>query len=308
MDGLILFSHGSLLCGAGETLRAHATRLRARGDFAVVEVGYMNYSAPTFAEAVARCAASGVTRAFIMPYFLVPGKFVSVDLPRHLAAAREVRPEMAFVVAEPLGFHEGLADALLEMAASARPSPFWRENLRRAADFCQADPRCPLYHTPSCPAARVPLAPARKNAEAPPLIEDRKSKIENPESPVALLVMVHGSPRPAANTPMHQVVEKVRARGIYPIVEVGFMECNEPDIPTAIAACVAQGAARIVAVPYFLHTGHHVAADLPTLLEEAQARYPTVEFRLGDFVGRSPCVTGILAERAAQARCVGVGS
>ena len=118
----------------------------------------------------------------------------------------------------------------------------------------------------------------------------------------ALLVMVHGSPRPVANEEMFRVVERVRERGVFDHVEVGFMECNTPDIPDAVDACVAAGAGRIVAVPYFLHTGTHVAEDLPVLLEEAQARYTHVEFAMGRYLGASPCLTEILADRAAIIR------
>ena len=117
----------------------------------------------------------------------------------------------------------------------------------------------------------------------------------------ALLVMVHGSPKPEANADMYRVVEEVKARGEFEIVEVGFMECNEPTIPDGIEACVTQGAERVVAVPYFLHTGTHVADDLPTLLEEAQAHHSHVEFAMGRYLGASPRLTDILAERAACA-------
>ena len=115
----------------------------------------------------------------------------------------------------------------------------------------------------------------------------------------ALLVMVHGSPRPVANEDMFKVVEVVKERRAFDIVEVGFMECNEPTIPDAIAACVAQGAGRVVAVPYFLHTGTHVADDLPTLLDEAKERHPGIEFSMGRYIGTSPILTDILADRAA---------
>ncbi len=117
----------------------------------------------------------------------------------------------------------------------------------------------------------------------------------------ALLVMVHGSPRPIANTDMFTVVDVVRQRGLYPVVEVGFMECNEPSIPDAIARCIEQGAERVVAVPYFLHTGNHVTDDLPTLLQEAQARYPCVDFLMGDYLGHDPLLADIILERAAEA-------
>jgi len=121
----------------------------------------------------------------------------------------------------------------------------------------------------------------------------------------ALVVLVHGSPRPVANADMFAVVEAFKARpdarAAFPVVEVGFMECNEPTIPDAIDRCVAQGAQRVVAVPYFLHTGTHVCDDLPTLLEEAQTRHPGVTFALGDYVGLSPRLTDLLARRAEEA-------
>jgi sirohydrochlorin ferrochelatase len=118
----------------------------------------------------------------------------------------------------------------------------------------------------------------------------------------ALLVMVHGSPRPQSNVDMYAVVDDVRARGNFPIVQVGFMECNEPDIPDAINKCVEQGATSVVAVPYFLHTGNHVADDLPTLLEAAQARYSDVEFTMGDFLGRDEAIADVVVDRVREAR------
>lgn len=120
----------------------------------------------------------------------------------------------------------------------------------------------------------------------------------------ALLVMVHGSPRPASNRDMYAVVEELRGRNLYFLVEVGFLECNEPSISEAIRNCVEQGAERVIAVPYFLHTGNHVADDLPTLLEAAQAQYPTVEFLMGDYLGHDPHIADVLMTRVAEAQPV----
>jgi sirohydrochlorin cobaltochelatase len=101
---------------------------------------------------------------------------------------------------------------------------------------------------------------------------------------------------------MFRVIEALKLRpeaaARFPIVEVGFMECNEPSIPEAIDLCVSRGARSIRAVPYFLHTGNHVCEDLPTLLEEAQNRHPDVDFLLGDYIGLSPALTDLLAKRA----------
>ena len=64
---IILFSHGSLLCGAGETLRQLAERMQARGDADWVRVGYLNYSEPAFEDTFARCVQDGATRITIAP-------------------------------------------------------------------------------------------------------------------------------------------------------------------------------------------------------------------------------------------------
>jgi sirohydrochlorin cobaltochelatase len=244
MDAVILFAHGSLLGGAGEALQAHAERLRARGVAPCVEVGYLNYSEPPFADAVAKCVAAGADRILVTPYFLVPGKFVKVDLPQAVAAVRADYPQVQFVIAEAIGFDEALADVLIASARKAAP-------------------------------------------------------LDAGDAKEALLVMVHGSPRPVANEDMFRVVEVIRQRGVFPIIAVGFLECNAPTIAEAIDSCVAQGATRVLAVPYFLHTGTHVMEDLPELLAAGRQRHPEVEFRLGDYLGRSERLTDIFAARIA---------
>jgi sirohydrochlorin ferrochelatase len=151
MHALILFSHGSLLCGAVEALEAHAARLRERGAFDAVEIGYLNYSEPAFADTVRDLAERGVRHITIAPYFLISGYFVTKSLPEALAPVQATYPELTFRVADALGYDETLADALLESALNARPAEYWRGPLARAANACRPFPDCPLYGTPSCP-------------------------------------------------------------------------------------------------------------------------------------------------------------
>jgi len=165
MEALVLFSHGSLLCGAGEALDAHAARLRARGEYALVEVGYMNYSEPTFAQAVAKCRAAGATDIVVLPFFLVPGYFVTTTLPQQIAQAQQEFPDVSFTVASALGTDERLADALLDSAHSPLPPGEWRGDLASAARGCRARPDCPLYATPGCPRVPAPNTPVRPSVE-----------------------------------------------------------------------------------------------------------------------------------------------
>lgn len=295
MVSIVLFSHGSLLCGAGQALDEHARRLQEAGLAERVVAGYLNYSEPRFAQTVAELTEDGATHILVAPYFLVPGYFVQVALPKVVAAAEVAHPGVRFQIAEPIGFDPQLADALRESARAALPAHYWREDLRLAGRFCRRDPECPLYGKPGCPAIPSQTPCSHPASEAPAA----RSGTIAPKGPQreALLVMVHGSPQPTANDEMLRVVALLRQVRAFPIVEPGYMECNQPDIPTAIDTCVTAGASRVLAVPYFLHTGTHVADDLPSLLEEGARRHPAVEFRMGEFLGRSERLTSILADR-----------
>jgi sirohydrochlorin cobaltochelatase len=283
---VILFSHGSLLCGAGQQLEAHAERLRMTREYSRVEIGYLNYSSPTFADAVQECVAASANKIFIAPYFLVPGYFVKVALPKVLQPERARFPDVEFQVAPALGDHELLAQALLNCARRSASSENWRAILHSAPQFCEQSSDCPLFE--KCRAQNFQIRnPVTSQSESSSFLAPCSS----------LLFMVHGSPKPESNADMFRVVQRVRAGGEYSQVEVGFMECNEPGIPDAIENLVNGGAKSIIAVPYFLHAGTHVADDLPTLLEDAARKFGDVEFLLGDYLGRDPLVTQVLQER-----------
>jgi sirohydrochlorin ferrochelatase len=154
-DAIILFSHGSVLCGAGQNLLDLARQMQARGDAAMVDVGYLNYSEPPFPDTFRRCVERGATHITVVPYFLVAGKFVKEDLPQFIDSARREFPHVEVRVADAIRFHPRLADALLACAERAQPPAAWRDTKAQVAAFCRANPRCPLYGTDDCPATRT---------------------------------------------------------------------------------------------------------------------------------------------------------
>lgn len=233
LDAIILFSHGSVVGGVERNLLDIAERMRARGDASIVEVGFLNYTEPSFSVAIERCLEQGATRILIAPYFLVSGKFVVQDLPRAIDTARAQHPALDFVVADVIGFHPALAEGILASARDANP---------------EAD---------------------------------------------ALLITAHGSPRPEANEDIRRVVALIDS---YPIVKIGYLDCNQPDIPAAVDECVAAGAKNIAAVPYFLHSGKHFQRDVPELLDAAAQRHH-IPIRFGDYLGHMPQIDDVLRDR-----------
>jgi len=149
--GLILFSHGSLLCGADSTLYLHADRIRDKHLFRHVEVGFLNYNRPTISEAVENHLQAGCTDIIVVPYFLVPGKFVARDLPEALRQVEERHPNVTITIAEPIGYDERLADAVSDLARSAVEIDDWDQWMEHARMTCKGNPLCPLYGVKGCP-------------------------------------------------------------------------------------------------------------------------------------------------------------
>ncbi|AEF95825.1 sirohydrochlorin nickelochelatase [Methanotorris igneus] len=82
----------------------------------------------------------------------------------------------------------------------------------------------------------------------------------------ALVLVGHGSRLPYSKEVVEKIAEKIRAKNIYPIVEVGMMEFNEPTIPQAVKKAIEQGAKKIIVVPVFLAHGNHTKRDIPRIL------------------------------------------
>ncbi len=84
------------------------------GDDTIVECAHMDLSAPTVAEGFAKCVAAGATEVIVHPYFLVPGRHSTADIPRLVEEAARPYPEVRYRVTEPLGLHSNIAQTVLE--------------------------------------------------------------------------------------------------------------------------------------------------------------------------------------------------
>lgn len=116
----------------------------------------------------------------------------------------------------------------------------------------------------------------------------------------ALLLIAHGSRQEEANVDLLYIAAGLRAWG-WPIVKASFLELAEPDIYEGGASCVAQGAKRVILVPYFLSAGVHVRHDLAEARAKLAERFPSVDFRLAEPLGQHPLLLEVVAERVREA-------
>jgi sirohydrochlorin ferrochelatase len=117
----------------------------------------------------------------------------------------------------------------------------------------------------------------------------------------ALLLIAHGSRQEEANADLSQLAAALRVQGRYGVIETAFLELAEPTITQGAARCVAQGARRVILLPYFLSAGIHVRRDLAAQRGALAAEYPEVEFRLAEPLGPHSLLLEVITERARQA-------
>ena len=127
---------------------------------------------------------------------------------------------------------------------------------------------------------------------------DADTSETNLQLPVTAVVIVdHGSRKPASNEMLYQATKMFAAQSQYEIVEPAHMELTEPDIATAFRRCVEQGAARVVVFPYFLSPGRHWSEDIPRLVTEAARPFPDMEWLVTAPFGLHPQMSTIIDDR-----------
>ena len=117
----------------------------------------------------------------------------------------------------------------------------------------------------------------------------------------ALLLIAHGSRNTEANDDLNALADELRQTGQYALIEASFLELAEPTIDTAGRRCVAQGANRVILLPYFLSAGVHVRRDLQEHRDRLAKEFPATDFVLAEPLGRHSLLREIVLQRAKEA-------
>ena len=116
---LLLIAHGSRRAEANADLVDLAERLRDRGQYAIVQVSYLELAEPSIPDGGALCVAAGATEVVLLPYFLSAGVHARDDMAAARTALAERFPEVIFRLAEPLGRHPLLLEVVEQRAGEA---------------------------------------------------------------------------------------------------------------------------------------------------------------------------------------------
>jgi sirohydrochlorin ferrochelatase len=115
----------------------------------------------------------------------------------------------------------------------------------------------------------------------------------------AILLIDHGSRRDAANEMMDCMASLVQAMaGPDVVVRYAHMELAEPSISAGVRSCVDAGATELIVFPYMLSPGKHSTGDIPRMVAQAAAPYPTLDVRVTSAFGVHEKLAELILGRA----------
>lgn len=115
----------------------------------------------------------------------------------------------------------------------------------------------------------------------------------------AYVLLAHGSRRVQSNQEVQQLAAQLEQQLGAPVA-AAFIEQCQPDLASACAALLANGASRIRVLPYLLAAGRHLAEDIPALLAHCRQRWPQLAISCSAHVGGAPLMLTLLADLASH--------
>ncbi len=114
---MIVVDHGSRRAASNEMLERMVEQVAAVVPYEIVEPAHMELARPSIADAFDACVARGARTVVVSPYFLLPGRHWSSDIPALTDEAAERHPGVSYLVAAPFGLHPLMAEVVGARAA-----------------------------------------------------------------------------------------------------------------------------------------------------------------------------------------------
>jgi sirohydrochlorin ferrochelatase len=110
--GLIVVDHGSRRAESNAMLEQMVGQVAATVPYDIVEPAHMELAEPSIAAAFDACVARGARTVVVSPYFLLPGRHWTQDIPALVEEAAARHPGVAYLVAAPFGLHPLMAQVV----------------------------------------------------------------------------------------------------------------------------------------------------------------------------------------------------
>ena len=112
----------------------------------------------------------------------------------------------------------------------------------------------------------------------------------------AIILFAHGAKHARWALPLQQLQRTLALARPQSLVQIAFLELQEPSLAESLATVAAAGCRRIDVVPIFWSQGGHIAQDLPQMVREFAAREPGVVIRVLPVLSELPGMEQFLAQ------------
>lgn len=119
MKSIILFGHGARSADWARPMEVLAATVKERAPDIAVRLAFLEFMAPTLAEAIDEAVAAGARDIRVVPVFLAQGGHVKRDLPEMIAAARARHAAVEIQLMPALGESLLVIAAMAEVIVSA---------------------------------------------------------------------------------------------------------------------------------------------------------------------------------------------
>lgn len=262
---VILLAHGSQRTRATELGMLEARRrLAARLPATDIRLAFFEFLRPTLLEAARDLASQGCQRAVVLPYFLFAGKEIKYDIPAEIEAVAIAEPRIQLNQARELGVDDRLIEHVAGIARGA---------LRGQSQYLPIAGR---------------LASTRDRGRLGVVLCNRGSRkqFDPGERLLDLCARVGAHLRD-------------EYEGV--LVKPAQAENSELTVETAARALVANGARRVVVVPYLHFPGKVLFHDIGPAVRRAQAEHPIAKFYLAWTLCANDAAIDVAVDRLREA-------
>ena len=137
--GIIVVDHGSRVAESNALLERIAKSFQDQSSYKIVEPAHMELAEPSIATAFTRCVEQGAELVVVSPFFLLPGKHWSKDIPDLTRAAAVAHAGVRFLVTAPLGLHPTLLDVINAQVRQCLAHAFGED---AACELCSDNEKC----------------------------------------------------------------------------------------------------------------------------------------------------------------------
>ncbi|HYA65354.1 MAG TPA: CbiX/SirB N-terminal domain-containing protein [Burkholderiaceae bacterium] len=112
----------------------------------------------------------------------------------------------------------------------------------------------------------------------------------------AIILFAHGAKDARWALPLQQLQRALALARPQLLVQIAFLELQEPSLAQSLATVAAAGCRRIDVAPIFWSQGGHMARELPQMVQEFAAREPGVIIRVLPVLSELPGMEQFLAQ------------